>query len=294
MNIKCYGTPGEFLTENADFLKRFEVGTQLSFGNAVAHQDEPCHPGMLFGRCEQDGETALLFSNTLPWNLLLHAIPGNPAALSAAVLLAEYLRRENISIHGVNASRQLCDAFNFAYIAAPSSEPGTGSQRFVLRTAMDIMELRTLIEPPAVSGTARPARPEELETVTDWACAFQEEALGEQPDRPKLQEHFRDWIEKENLYVLELPDGALASMAAVSNRNLPHGVGISWVYTPRELRGRGYCQNTVAALCRDLLGAGAEYVTLFVDKKNPFSNRVYAKLGFQILEDNFDYRLEDV
>lgn len=46
-----------------------------------------------------------------------------------------------------------------------------------------------------------------------------------------------------------------------------------------------------AAFCRDLLASGKAYVTLFVDKKNPISNRVYRKIGFDVLEDASDYRL---
>lgn len=37
--------------------------------------------------------------------------------------------------------------------------------------------------------------------------------------------------------------------------------------------------------------SGKSYVTLFVDKKNPISNRVYRKIGFDVLEDAGDYRV---
>lgn len=286
MEIKCYKTPGDFLQDNREFLQRFEAASQLNLGNAQAHRDEPCHrdelcaPELLFGRCEEEGRGVLLFGNTPPWNLCLNAIPGDVSALSAAVLLAEYLRRERIELRGITASRPLCDAFAFAY-----------GGRFQLHTAMDIMVLTELIEPPAVSGQVRKAALSDLDTVTDWGCAFTEECLREKPDREKLLETFRGFVENEKLYVLEGGEGKLLSMA-VSNRKLPHGWGVSWVYTPLEQRGKGYCQNTVAALCGEKLKSGAEYITLFVDKANPCSNRAYSKIGFRVLEDSCDYRLE--
>ena len=40
-----------------------------------------------------------------------------------------------------------------------------------------------------------------------------------------------------------------------------------------------------------MLAAGFESCTLFVDKKNPVSNRVYKKIGFEILEDSSEYKL---
>lgn len=282
MQIKCYDTPGDFLRDNRAFLERFEAVSQLNLGNAQARRDEPCTPELLFGRCEQDGEGVLLFGNTLPWNLCLNAIPGDPAALSAAVLLADYLRKERIKIQGVNASKTLCNAFFSAY---------GGSYR--VRAGMDIMVLKELIEPPVVSAAVRKAVPGDLETVTDWACAFHAEALREELEPGKTREKFSGMIQNGQVYLMETKDGTPVSMAAAANRALPHGVGISWVYTPPEHRGRGYCQNTVAALCREKLREGYDYCTLFVDKANPISNRVYEKIGFQIVEDNFDCRLTE-
>lgn len=31
---------------------------------------------------------------------------------------------------------------------------------------------------------------------------------------------------------------------------------------------------------------------MFVDKKNPISNRVYEKIGFKVMENCYDYRLD--
>lgn len=281
MNIKIYGTPGEFLEENKAFLQRYEAVCQLNLGNAAAHKDEPCRPDLLFGRCEENGQGVLLFGNTLPYNLCLNAVPGDPAALSAAVLLAEHLQKESIEITGVNASKMLCNVFFSAYC-----------QPYRVRAAMDIMVLTELIEPPAVSAAVRKAASGDLGTVAGWVCAFHAEALREELEPEETREKFSGMIQNGQVYLMETKDGTQVSMAAVVNRALPHGVGISWVYTPPEHRGRGYCQNTVAALCREKLGEGYAYCTLFVDKVNPISNRVYEKIGFQIVEDNFDCRLE--
>lgn len=281
MQIKLYNTPGEFLEENQHFLQEFEASCQLNLGNAAGHKDEACHPGLLFGRCEEEGRAVLLFGNTLPWNLCLNAIPGDFAALSATVLLADYLQREHIEITGVNASKELCNAF-FSACSKP----------YRVRAAMDIMVLKELIEPPVVSAVVRKAVPADLGTVTDWICAFCKEALHEENDPKEMRERFSGKIQKEQVYLMETHDGTLVSTASVADRALSHGVGISWVYTPPEHRGKGYCQNTVAAICREKLQEGYDYCTLFVDKKNPISNRVYEKIGFEIIEDNFDCRLE--
>ena len=270
------------MTENQAFLQQFEAVCQLNLGNAAAYRDEPCRPDLLFGCCKEDGRSVLLFGNTLPYNLCLNAIPGDPAALSAAVLLAEYLRREEIKITGVNASKTLCNAFFSAY-----------GKPYRVRAAMDIMVLEELIEPPAVSSSVRKAAPDDLELLTAWACAFYREALREELEPKETRERFSSMIQNGRVYLMETKDGTPVSMASSVSRTLPHGVGINFVYTPPEHRGKGYCQNTVAALCREKLGEGYEYCTLFVDKANPISNRVYKKIGFQIIEDIFDCRLKE-
>ena len=282
MKRTLYPTPGDFLQDNRLFLEEHEALCQLNLRNAQANREDPCSPSLLFGRYEANGEPVLLFGSALPWNLCLNA-PSGTASLSAqaAAELAAWLRAENIPIAGVTAREELCQAFMGAY-----------GGEFTQRSAMDIMVLTELIEPPAVSGTVRPAQGEDLDTICQWAHAFYREALHEEGDPETIRQHNQERIQKGEIRVLELPGGELASMAHTS-RETERGIAISGVYTPPEHRGKGYCQATVGALCRELLARGKDYCTLFVNRENPISNRVYRKTGFQVLEDCWEYRLEE-
>lgn len=280
MELKLYPTPGDFLRGNRTFLDKYEVSTQLNRGNAAAHADEPCRPDLLFGRVEQSGEPVLLFGNTLPYNLCMNAEPGDERAAEAAKELAGYLRESSIEIAGINARCDICEPFMEAF-----------GGEFRLRAAMDIMVLENLIEPAPAPGAVRPAREDDLETIIQFELAFYREALNEDGDPEHIRSRNLERIEKGELRVFETPGREVASMAHTS-RETEHGISISGVYTPPEHRGKGYCQNTVAALCRELLASGKRYCTLFVDKKNPISNRVYRKIGFEILEDCYDYRMK--
>lgn len=281
MGLRLYETPAGFLAENEAFLQQYEPVVQLSLGNARAHRDEPCGPGLLFGRYEEQGEAVLLFGWLFPWNLCLNAAPGDPRAPLAAAELARYLLEKGIPIPGINARKDLCGAFRPAY-------GGT----FRLHTAMDIMVLRELVPPPAVPGRVRKACGADLERLTEWGMAFHREVIHDGAGAAEIRQKYAEHVEQKAVALFETPEGVPVSMAYAS-RGLPHGAGISGVYTPPEFRGRGYCQCTVAALCRELLEQGNAYCTLFVDKANPISNRVYEKIGFAILEDCCDYRLEE-
>lgn len=279
MEQKLYPTPGDFLRDNRGFFEEYTVVAQLNQGNATVHQTESCGPMLLFGRYEQNGQAVLLFGHTAPWSLCLNAPKEAEAlAVQAAAELAYYLKARHIPIAGVNARGSLCQAFMRAY---------GGS--FIQRSAMDIMVLTQLREFPAIPGRVRPAEERDVETIIQWKHAFYREALHEEAEPEAVRRNLQERIEKGAIRVLELPGGELASMAHTS-RETERGISISGVYTPPEYRGRGYCQATVGTLCRELLAGGKSYCTLFVDKRNPISNRVYRKIGFKVLEDCSEYK----
>jgi len=279
MTLILYSTPGDFLRDNGPFIDKYEVSTQLNQGNALAHQDELCGPGLLFGRCEQDRQAVLLFGNTLPGNLCLNAPSTGEFPIRAVRELAAYLNDNHIEIAGVNGREAFCQEFIQAH-----------GGRFRQRSAMDILVLEKLIEPPRAAGTVRKAVMDDLDLIVDWKCAFYHEALHEEPDPNKLRQNARDQLERSVVWLMENEAGEPVSMAHTTRR-LAHGVSVSGVYTPPGHRGHGYCQNTVAAICREKLAEGCQYCTLFVDKKNPISNRVYRKIGFEVLEDASDYKI---
>jgi RimJ/RimL family protein N-acetyltransferase len=86
--------------------------------------------------------------------------------------------------------------------------------------------------------------------------------------------------------------GEPVSMAGFSGVVLGQG-RVSPVYTPPELRGRGYAAGATAAASAALLTAGAKDVLLFTDLANPTSNALYQRLGYRPVDDwaTLDFRL---
>ena len=80
-----------------------------------------------------------------------------------------------------------------------------------------------------------------------------------------------------------------AGGAPVSVAGLTRAVG-GWhgsgpVYTPPELRGRGYAAGATAAVSQAALDAGVREVVLYTDLANPVSNALYERLGYRAVED---------
>ncbi|HEY1754126.1 MAG TPA: GNAT family N-acetyltransferase [Bryobacteraceae bacterium] len=77
-------------------------------------------------------------------------------------------------------------------------------------------------------------------------------------------------------------EGASIRAIAGYGESLPDaGARIGLVYTPLELRGRGYGSAITGSLAQLLLNQGQAWVSLFADDANPVSNRIYRRLGFR-------------
>src|SRR5262249_24495124 len=103
------------------------------------------------------------------------------------------------------------------------------------------------------------------------------------PERAKVEKaaargRFLYWLSKDRP----------VSLAAVARR-LRHSAAIAPVYTPPELRGRGYGGSATAAVADRAFAEGQSAVCLITNLRNPISNRCYAKIGFRPYCDSWHY-----
>ena len=113
---------------------------------------------------------------------------------------------------------------------------------------------------------------------------FTEEALPEPP--PGSSEEFVDRREEDpdGGIVFWEDGGAVVSMAGFGGLT-PNGIRIGPVYTPPELRGRGYASALTAELTQRLLDGGRRFCFLFTDLANPTSNSIYQRIGYEAVSD---------
>ena len=70
-----------------------------------------------------------------------------------------------------------------------------------------------------------------------------------------------------------------------------HGVArVGYVYTPPELRSRGYASSCVAAVSAEVLGQGASECMLYTELSNPSSNAIYRSIGYEAVSEVVSYR----
>jgi predicted GNAT family acetyltransferase len=135
-----------------------------------------------------------------------------------------------------------------------------------------------LRRPEPIAGRFEPASLEALPLVVEWTAAFHAEVpdIGPPPTIELLETRIRNGL----VFVWIGEDGRPASMV-VTGRETPNGAAIQFVYTPPELRGRGFASSSVAAVCEAIFARGKQHCALFADLENPIALRVYERLGFE-------------
>ncbi len=281
MIVKEFDSADLFLTEYEAVLLEREAAAQLLLSFARQSRSDSTSGKDMFGVVEEN-KAILLYGMNQGGDLMVYTAE-KEVEEEAAKVLADYLGNSQIIISALNARHALCQSFLEQYKIYLK---GT----FIRKQESEIMELRQLNEIKPVAGSQRLALDEDIKLVADWMIQYQIEAMMDEADYEDAIQRATWLIEHKELYLYEDEEEFVVSMAAVTRR-LVHGVGVTYVFTPEEHRGKGYAAANVYYLCKTLLEQGFEFCTLYVDKKNPLSQRAYEKVGFQVIEDNYEYKI---
>ncbi|MDQ3097584.1 MAG: GNAT family N-acetyltransferase [Chloroflexota bacterium] len=218
---------------------------------------------------------------TPPFNIVISMVD-DPAALP---LLTDDVRREYPELPGVLAEKEVARAF----VELWGERTGSKGR---LKTAERNFQCTRVVPPRPVSGRLRPAAPADRAVLAEWLTSFSQEALGESVDAAQAGRMADWWLEaRERRMSIWEDEGRAASMCGASGET-PNGIRIGAVYTPPELRGRGYASACVAALSQAQLDRGRRSCFLFTDLANPTSNKIYRDIGYEPVCDVDEYRFD--
>jgi uncharacterized protein len=276
VDVHRYNKADEFLDRAGAFLAEREAEHNLILGLSARLRHDP----LVYGEpayltvVEDGGEVVAAALRTPPHNLVLSEID-DPEALEP---LAVDVCQAFASLPGVVGPRGRVEEFATAWKAA------TGAQGH-RALAQRIFRAETVDRPDGVEGRMRPYEDGDRELAIRWMDEFVAEALPASSPQPESSEHFVEQRQAD-------PDGGLVfwedgepvSMGGFGGPT-PNGIRIGPVYTPPELRGRGYASALTAALTQELLDGGRRFCFLFTDLANPTSNRIYQRIGYRPVTD---------
>ncbi|HEX2252968.1 MAG TPA: GNAT family N-acetyltransferase [Thermoanaerobaculia bacterium] len=268
LRVRRHSAPSSFLAAAREWLLEREAENNVVLGVAekLAAGDHDFEPPLYLATVhDAEGRVTGCAFRTPPFKLGLCRMPAEAVPRLVDDVAAVYA-----SLPAVMGPEPVVDAF-----AAGWTRLRGGSSRMAMR--MRAFELRAVVWPERPApGRMRIATAADEELVVRWVRAFEADAGLPLSGGPRRAEE----LTAEGAVALWEDAGEPVSMAGRMART-PSGYRIGAVYTPRELRGRGYASHLVAAYSQHLLDGGATACFLFTDLANPTSNAIYQQVGYR-------------
>jgi len=279
VDIKYYKDAKDFLAHAGKYLAKDEARYGLILGIAGIVEKYPHRYGKddpWFCSINTDNDINAVAMRTPPHMVLMAYFSGDTGAV--AEKLVQAVSKDFALIPGLTADKELGDIFAGLWCKKCGVK--------ITRTqAQRIYRLDKENTVPLSPGRMRVATIADKEQVAKWAHAFHIDVHGVERNSPEGD--LTPGIEHGMVFFWEDGD-RLVSMAAKSRPN-DKSMTVSYVYTPPELRGKGYATSCVAELSRHILQSGKEFCTLYTDLANPTSNSIYKKIGYQEVTDAVEY-----
>ena len=282
MDVIRYASIPEYLSSVGPFLEAREAEHNLIFGIASNVQADPSQFGTPYLAAVQDGGRIVGAAlRTPPWRIVLSVFDVDARAVADA-LAADLVGQPLPGMVGPTASTS---AFAFAWGAR------TGAKAMLTRHERSF-RLRHLRPPRPAPGHMVRAANEHRAVLAAWSQAFEEEAHTAPPGPTDHGATADRWIRGVGRTAwLWVDEGRPVSLTGVGGLT-PHGIRVGPVYTPPELRGRGYASNLVAEASQLQLDGGRQFVFLFTDLANPTANKIYQSIGYEPVIDIDEYAFD--
>lgn len=290
MKLTRYDNAAEFLKRARAPLEEQEAANNLIIGVPARVTERPGFYGdfpVYLATVDKGAELVAAAACTPPHNLIVYSARGadpEPLTLILQDALAFYsdLPSDNPARRTPGIVANGDTALAFAQLWTQQT-----GQPYKLAMNQRIYELRAVTPPANVPGHMRQARDEDIDLLAEWTFMFNVDCHLPTIARDEARATAYRYLDRGAAYLWEL-EGQPVSMAG-RGRNSSHGITVGLVYTPPELRGRGYASACVATLSQQLLDAGWDFCTLYTDLANPTSNDIYQRIGYRPVCDSTEY-----
>jgi uncharacterized protein len=273
IQIVCSEDPAFILKEAGEFLSSQPVLHNLILSILHARVAHP-EPGRYWMARQQDKTAGVVLQSPLTFAATL-----TPMEQRVVTAMVETIAEAGISLPGVNGDAATAASFagQWSERCKSAATPFQGNRLY---------ELLEVGADPGIEGELRQAGPKDRSLMILWSRAFQVE-IGESAEGTEL--HVDRGLAAGDLWLWE-DRGETVSMA-VGRAPVERVVRVAGVYTPPQMRKRGYAEACVSALSNQLRSAGYRSI-LYADLANPTSNSIYQRIGYRAVAEVLRYRFE--
>ncbi|MBU9672351.1 GNAT family N-acetyltransferase [Planococcus sp. CP5-4] len=264
MEWKWYKEIGEYVEKARPLLEKREDLYSLFLG-VLGQIEQGRYETFFLGLAEDAQGIAALALMTPPHPLQLIVLR---ESVNVEVLAANEFRDAKIEISGVIGDKRTAERFTEAWGGFAEIAMDQGLYR------IDAVQKKL----PKSPGTWRVANRLDAALLADWYQLFGEDTGTGNPSQEEAEEKIADFISRKEVFLWE--DGGRVVSCMKKARPSKHGVTVSFVFTPKELRKKGYARTLVAEITEELLNE-YDFAMLYTDLANGTSNKIYQEIGYE-------------
>lgn len=277
MKVQFYEDVNRFNELVFPFLLRYEAENNLLFSIPNSLKEDLYRYGdnkPIFTSITENDKIKLVSIRTPPHNQIISYTDD----LRTISVLIDVLIKKNVDLPGILGFKEGAERF----VKLWCEKKGISAN--LVRNER-IYKLERVAEETLGKNEFIKATREYEDIILQWGKEFMVEALPERTSEMIEQsiKRLKMAIRKGKIFLL-LDNNKPVSMVQKAGKT-PNGNSVNFVYTPPELRRRGYATECVAKLSKYLLEEGNKFCFLFTDLIDPISNSIYQKVGYRSVID---------
>ncbi len=284
MKVTLLESASEFLTRTEPLRAADPFRTNLlgSVASSVAKGSRTYEKYFWWVIDDESGKVAGAAMRTAPHGMVL-----SPMSFKAARELALAVAIQDTDLPEIAGPSMVVREFIAAYRGSGTSE----SKRPEEEVGHHLLYALGTLRIPPLLGSIENAQRDEFGRIYAWVTDFGNE-VGILMPNPT--ESLEDGFNRNSWRFWRVDDEIVSMAGYASLVETPSGVvgRIGPVYTPPPHRRQGYAGMLTAQLSQELVNLGAQ-VMLYTDAKNPTSNGVYLRLGFELIGENKRFKFVD-
>lgn len=282
MNLLRFDDPATFYDYVEAFLLQNEAANNMVLGLALrlCANPDPYNSGLpaYMALVEVEGEIVGAAVRTPPHGMIF-SLTRDDSVMS---LFAGDLYQLYGSLPSAAGPKSTSKAFAEHWQSVSAQQ----SQLYMEQRIYQLTAVKPVVDVP---GSLREATLDDRDLIVDWTMGFNADAL-DAITREEAEAIIDAFFQHDDRHVfLWEVDGQPMSMTGATGRT-PNGIRVNLVYTPPQLRGRGYASACVAAVSQQMLDSGRRFCFLYTDLANPTSNHIYQNIGYEPVCDIDMYR----
>lgn len=286
MELKMYKTKKEFCDENLLLLENEEALNNIMIGVILSAEENDVKDWVL-ARIENEGLVQMIIIINKPRNGLLMYSPTNNCSDEICKYIACKIKELEINLLEINSRKELCEKVAKYYMEITHKKIKSKKDKYIL----ELTKLNENLDLHNLEMIQVKDDLDEISKIYDNIREFQEDAHKEIITNEEAK-FYADIHIKKGLYLFKNSENEIV-MQAITSRKLINGYVIGAVITPKAHRGKGYAKTGMYILSKKLLDNGAKVLALYTNPKNPVSNHVYEKIGYERISEELLIEFED-